>query len=174
MIGVFSDGLTIAQLPQAIAYGMNQSGIMPGKLKGVMIATTPTGWRTMNSSMPRAMSSTLAPIISVGMPQATSTFSMPRRSSPSASASVLPHSIVIVFARSRTLSSRSRFNANRYWMRSPGGVRRHAGNAAPAAATASSTSALDDIVTDAIASPVAGLMTAADEVLRGRLHAPPT
>ncbi len=112
--GVFSDGLTMAQLPQAIAYGRNQSGIMPGKLNGVMMATTPTGWRIMISSMPRAMSSTLLPIISVGMPHATSTFSMPRRSSPSASASVLPHSRVIAAARSRMLASSSCFSAKRY------------------------------------------------------------
>jgi len=43
-------------LPQAMAYGRNQKGIMPGKLNGAMVAHTPTGWRTMNSSMPRAIS----------------------------------------------------------------------------------------------------------------------
>ena len=67
----------------------------PGKLNGVMAATTPTGWRIISSSMPEAMSSRLLPIISDGMPVATSTFSMPRCSSPSDSASVLPHSCVM-------------------------------------------------------------------------------
>ena len=71
---------------------------MPGKLNGVMTATTPTGWRIISSSMPDAMSSRLLPIISDGMPVATSTFSMPRFSSPSDSASVLPHSCVISLA----------------------------------------------------------------------------
>ena len=72
-------------LPQAIAYGKNQSGIMPGKLNGVIAATTPSGWRSMISSMPRAISSLLCPCIMSGIPQATSTFSMPRASSPAAS-----------------------------------------------------------------------------------------
>ena len=39
-------------LPQAIAYGRNQNGIMPGKLNGAMIAQTPSGWRIIISSMP--------------------------------------------------------------------------------------------------------------------------
>ena len=46
-------------LPQAIAYGMNQNGIMPGKLNGATTAQTPSGWRIMISSMPAAMSSEL-------------------------------------------------------------------------------------------------------------------
>ena len=41
--GVFSDGLRMTVLPHATAYGRNQSGIMPGKLNGVIAATTPTG-----------------------------------------------------------------------------------------------------------------------------------
>ena len=75
------------------------------------------------------------------MPQATSTFSMPRRSSPRASASVLPFSVVISRAISSKCSSSSCLNRNRYWMRSAGGV------AAPVRAgrrgglTAASTSA---------------------------------
>src|SRR5882762_10206791 len=52
--GIFSEGLTKAQLPQAIAYGRNHNGIIPGNLNGVTIATTPTGCRIMISSMPRA------------------------------------------------------------------------------------------------------------------------
>ena len=68
---------------------------MPGKLKGAMMAHTPTGWRSMISSMPGAMFSEITPCIKVGMPQATSTFSMERRISPRDSSSVLPHSMVI-------------------------------------------------------------------------------
>ena len=55
VMGVFSDGFSTMVLPHASAYGRNQSGIMPGKLKGVMAPTTPTGSRTIISSMPRAM-----------------------------------------------------------------------------------------------------------------------
>ena len=32
--------------PHATAYGRNHSGIIAGKLNGVIAATTPTGWRT--------------------------------------------------------------------------------------------------------------------------------
>ena len=35
---------------------------MPGKLNGVIAATTPTGWRIISSSMPDAMSSRLLPM----------------------------------------------------------------------------------------------------------------
>jgi hypothetical protein len=58
---------------------------MPGKLNGQMMAATPTGWRIMYSSMPRAMSSEKSPSIIMGMPHAVSTFSMARRISPRAS-----------------------------------------------------------------------------------------
>ena len=43
--GSRSDGFRIKALPQAIAGAHFQSGIMAGKLNGVMPATTPSGWR---------------------------------------------------------------------------------------------------------------------------------
>ena len=104
---------------------MNHSGIIAGKLNGVIAATTPTGWRIISSSMPEAMSSRLWPIIIDGMPVATSTFSRPRCSSPFDSPSVLPHSSVMTFARSSQCCSSSDFSLNSGWMRSPGGTRRH-------------------------------------------------
>src|ERR1017187_5309907 len=61
---------------------------MPGKLNGVMAATTPNGWRIKCSSMPVAMSSLLEPCISMGMPHAVSTLSMARRISPTLSVSL--------------------------------------------------------------------------------------
>ena len=39
-------------LPHASAKGRNQSGIIAGKLNGVIAATTPTGWRTSSTSTP--------------------------------------------------------------------------------------------------------------------------
>ena len=39
-------------LPQATALGIIHSGTMAGKLNGVMPATTPSGWRTVYTSMP--------------------------------------------------------------------------------------------------------------------------
>ena len=43
--GSFSLGFTTTVLPQAMAIGKNQHGTMAGKLKGLMIPTTPRGWR---------------------------------------------------------------------------------------------------------------------------------
>ena len=40
---------------------------MPGKLNGVIAATTPSGWRIMCSSMPGAMSSLFRPCINAGI-----------------------------------------------------------------------------------------------------------
>ena len=42
-LGSFSDGLTITELPAAIAIGKNHIGTMAGKLNGEMIPTTPSG-----------------------------------------------------------------------------------------------------------------------------------
>ena len=39
-------------LPQASATGNIQHGTMNGKLNGVMPATTPSGWRSVQLSMP--------------------------------------------------------------------------------------------------------------------------
>ena len=39
-------------LPQATAIGHIQSGTMAGKLKGVMPAVTPSGWNSLQESMP--------------------------------------------------------------------------------------------------------------------------
>ena len=98
--------------PQATANGRNQSGIIAGKLNGVMAATTPTGCRTISTSTPPATCSRFSPFSSDGAPQATSTDSMPRPTSPIASDSVLPMSVVTIRpSSSRWRSSESR-NAN--------------------------------------------------------------
>ncbi|MOA42312.1 hypothetical protein D3C78_1643510 [compost metagenome] len=44
-IGSCSDGLSTKVLPQAMAIGNIHSGIIAGKLNGVMPAHTPMGWR---------------------------------------------------------------------------------------------------------------------------------
>ena len=41
------DGLTITELPAAIAIGKNHIGTMAGKLNGEIIPTTPSGWRML-------------------------------------------------------------------------------------------------------------------------------
>ncbi len=79
--GTFSDGLSTKVLPQAMAKGYIQSGTIAGKLKGVMPAQTPMGCRTVLQSIPAATSLSESPIIRLGMPHATSTIWMVRRTS---------------------------------------------------------------------------------------------
>ncbi|MNR40873.1 hypothetical protein D3C85_1592020 [compost metagenome] len=50
--GSRSLGFRMKQLPAAMATGNIQHGTMHGKLKGVMPATTPSGWRSVQLSMP--------------------------------------------------------------------------------------------------------------------------
>ncbi len=64
-----------------MANGYIHSGTMAGKLKGVMPAHTPMGWRMVLQSMPLATSFSESPIMRVGMPQATSTIWIMRRTS---------------------------------------------------------------------------------------------
>ena len=45
--GSFSDGLRMNVLPHAIALANIHIGTIAGKLKGVMPATTPSGWRIL-------------------------------------------------------------------------------------------------------------------------------
>ena len=68
-------------LPQAIANGRNQNGTIAGKLKGTIAAQTPTGWRTVSASTPRATSSRIRPCIVVGIAHAASTISIIRATS---------------------------------------------------------------------------------------------
>jgi hypothetical protein len=50
--GSRSLGFRMKALPQASATGNIHIGTMHGKLKGVMPATTPSGWRIVQLSMP--------------------------------------------------------------------------------------------------------------------------
>ena len=94
--GSFSDGFRMKQLPQASATGIIHSGTISGKLNGVMPATTPSGWRIDQASMPVPTASVYSPFSRCGMPQANSTTSRPRCTSPSASDSTLPCSAVMM------------------------------------------------------------------------------
>ena len=69
--GVLSEGFKMMTLPVAMAIGRLQRGIMAGKLKGQMAATTPRGSRYDLVSMSLATSST-SPCSWVVMPQAVS------------------------------------------------------------------------------------------------------
>ncbi|CPJ45083.1 Uncharacterised protein [Bordetella pertussis] len=155
--GSRSDGLSTKVLPQASATGNIQHGTIMGKLNGVMPATTPSGWRMLQLSMPPPIWSVYWPLSRCGMPQANSTTSMPRVTSPLASENTLPCSAVISAASSSWCSSSRALNLNRMRARLSGGVSDQAGNAAAAAATSVSTSCAEASGIELETSPVAGL-----------------
>ena len=91
------------------------------------------------------------------MPQANSTTSSPRATSPIASDSTLPCSAVISVARSRACLVISSRNRNITSARRTSDVSRQPGRAAAAAATAAPTSAAPPKSTVPLTWPVAGL-----------------
>ena len=86
--------------PHTSASGNIHIGTITGKLNGVMPATTPSGWRSEKLSMPPPMLSENWLFISCGAPQANSTTSSPRCTSPRASVNTLPCSRVMIRAMS--------------------------------------------------------------------------
>lgn len=97
-------------LPQAMATGNIHIGTIAGKLNGVMPATTPSGWRIEDTSTPVETWVDSSPFSFSAIPQASSTISRPRATSPSASEWTLPCSAVISSAiSSRWASSSSRY-----------------------------------------------------------------
>ncbi|KAG1385989.1 hypothetical protein G6F59_017088 [Rhizopus arrhizus] len=144
-----------------MAPGNIQHGTIMGKLNGVTPATTPRGWRMLQLSMPPPIWSEYWPLSSCGMPQANSTISMPRMTSPLASEKTLPCSRVISSASSSWCLSSSALKLNRMRARLSAGVSDQAGKAALAAATAVATSSVEASGTDEQISPVAGLKPSA-------------
>ncbi|EWM37853.1 hypothetical protein D043_2111B, partial [Vibrio parahaemolyticus EKP-021] len=88
--GTCSEGLRTKVLPLAIAMGNIHNGIMAGKLNGVIPQHTPKGWIIEWLSMSVATFSTVSPIRLLAMLAACSTTSIPRQTSPLASAKILP------------------------------------------------------------------------------------
>src|SRR5947209_8977685 len=142
-----------------MATGSVHSGIMAGKLKGTIAATTPSGKRWLMLSMPLATFRTVSPIMSDGIAKANSATSIPRLTSPVASPMPLPFSSVTSDPSSWKCSSSNALKRNRIWIRWTAGVPAHFGNAAAAAWTARSTSPAVPNGVWAITSPVAGLYT---------------
>ena len=103
---------------------------MAGKLNGEMMPTTPSGCRVECTSTFVEAFSVKPPLIKCGMPQANSTTSWPRLTSPSASESTLPCSEVMIAASSFFRAFSSSRKAKRIWVRLVREVSRHFGNAA--------------------------------------------
>ena len=155
--GTFSLGLSTKVFPHTSATGYIHSGTIAGKLNGVIPTHTPSGWRMASQSMPRATLGKISPINSDGMPHANSTISMPRRTSPRASAAVLPCSRVTDCASSSNASSSNILKRKNTRARSVGGVSAHPKNAADAASTASFTVSAPHRGVSAMTSPREGL-----------------
>ena len=131
-VGSFSDGLSTTALPQATAIGTNHSGTMAGKLNGEITATTPSGWRMLYESTAVDTFSLKPPRTRAGMPQAYSTTSSPRCTSPAASSSTLPCSAVIAAASSARRALTISRNANSTAVRRARDTSRHERAAAAA------------------------------------------
>ena len=155
--GSFSEGLSTKVLPQAIAIGNIQSGIIAGKLNGVIPAHTPSGWRNDRRSTPVPTFSLNSPFKRLGMPQANSTTSMPRATEPLASASVLPCSELTRSASSSMCCSSRSLSLNMIRARRSGVIAAHLGKASLAALTAASISAALAKATRPDFSPTDGL-----------------
>ena len=158
-LGSRSDGFRMNVLPHAMAMGNIHIGTMAGKLNGVIPATTPKGWNSDQLSIAGPTFLLCSPFNKLGAPQAYSTTSIPRMSSPWASSSTLPCSLVSAAQILSALSSKSCLKRNITRARLRGGVLRHAGKAASAALIASSTVALLAKATWRSTKPVAGLKT---------------
>ncbi len=129
--------------PAPIAIGKNHIGTIAGKLNGEMMPHTPSGCRIEYTSTLVDTPSEKPPLSRCGIPQANSTTSSPRFTSPSASVRTLPCSEVRIAARSSFRAESSSRNANITCERRASEECRHSVNACFAAATASSTSAAD-------------------------------
>ena len=110
--GSFSLGLRMKALPHASASGYIHIGTIAGKLNGVMPTDTPSGWRSECESTPVPTCSDASPLSRCAAPQANSTTSSPRWTSPRASSTVLPCSAVITRARSVVRAASSSRNLN--------------------------------------------------------------
>ncbi|VEE49472.1 Uncharacterised protein [Pseudomonas fluorescens] len=160
-LGSRSEGLRMKVLPQAMASGYIHSGTIAGKLNGVIPATTPIGWKSLQASMFGPTLRLYSPLRISGAAQAYSTFSMPRLSSPAASSRVLPCSSLISLEIRASFCSSSCLKRYSTCARLAGGVLRQAGKAALAASMAFCRVLPSASGTLWMASPVEGLKTSA-------------
>ena len=112
------------------------------------------------------------PLSRCARPQANSTTSWPRVTSPRASESTLPCSLVMISAASCLRSLSSSRNRNSTWVRRASDMSRHAGQAAAAAAITASASSGEASASRLVTRPVAGSYTSEVRVLSPANGAP--
>ncbi|EWG71005.1 hypothetical protein P348_02454 [Enterobacter sp. DC3] len=110
--GSFSDGFSTKVFPVASAIGNIHIGTIAGKLNGVIPAQTPSGCISEWLSTPVPTFAECSPFCRCGIPQANSTTSRPRVSSPTASEKTLPCSSLMRRARRSMFSSSSALKRN--------------------------------------------------------------
>ena len=113
---------------------------MPGKLKGVIAATTPSGWRIICSSMPLAMSSLFCPASAWACRKPPRRFRWRAAFRP-CSRLGLAALVGDGASRSSRLASSKLLSLKSGWMRSPAGVRRQLNEGRAPRSTALLTSA---------------------------------
>ena len=128
------------QLPKASALGIVQFGTIEGKLKGTILATTPSGACSVRHSTPRLTSNT-SPVTNCGNETANSVSSIHFSISATDSLYTLPFSSLHNSANSTKCFSNKLLYRKNICTLSLIGVLLHFGNAALAASTALSKSA---------------------------------
>ena len=93
--GVSVAGLKTTVLPQTSAGMIFHDGIAIGKFHGVMIAATPTGWRTDIANLSRSSDGTVCPYCRRPSPAMKKVMSIASWTSPRVSSSTLPISRVM-------------------------------------------------------------------------------
>ena len=154
MAGAHSAGFHTTALPHSSAGTRYQDGTATGKLPAVITAATPTGWRKVNSCLSGISLGTVWPYSRRPSPAKKSQVSTISVTSPLASASGLPISVVTSRARASAFSSTSRPRCLTTRPRTGAGVAAHPAWAARAArqastkvaGSASSTSATTSVV----------------------------
>ncbi|SPV02337.1 Uncharacterised protein [Burkholderia cenocepacia] len=158
--GVSSAGFATTVQPAARAGAILRAIIASGKFHGVIAATMPIGSFTALKRLPRCCCGIRSPYVRVASSANHSTYDAPYATSPRASASGLPCSRDISFARSSVCATIAACQARRIAARSRAGVARHAGSARAAASVAARASAAPLSGTWATVSSVAGSVTA--------------
>ncbi len=157
--GVCKAGLQTTVQPAASAGPILRASMADGKFHGVIIATTPTGWRQTMMRLSAAWPGMMSPYMRLASSPNHSRNAAAYATSPLASASGLPCSAVMMVARSSWCSSINSYMRRNTCARSLAVLRAHAGNAACAASMAALVSDAPMSGTVPRRSPLAGLVT---------------
>ena len=142
--GVSDDGLNTTVLPQTSAGTIFHDGIAIGKFHGVIIAQTPSGWRTDIANLSRSSDGTVWPYMRRPSPAMKNVMSIASCTSPRVSSSTLPISRVMSRANVSLRSAISCAARNSISARRGAGTSRQSAYARAAAAIARSASSAVD------------------------------